>query len=169
MINKIHKELGIKATYSRDTCMPVFNEPKDLMSIEKDIFGRPQKLEKNAAKNWEIMKQAAYSDGITLLVVSAFRSIAYQSELIKKKLDSGQSIKEILKTNAAPGYSEHHSGRALDLTENGCDPLCEAFEETQSFSWLVNNASIYDFSMSYPRNCRFEIEYEPWHWCFRGN
>ena len=84
------------------------------------------------------------------------------------QLNSGQLIDEILKTNAAPGYSEHHSGRALDLTEDGCEPLCNAFEETQAFHWLTRNASIFGYSMSYTRDCPFGIEYEPWHWCFRN-
>jgi D-alanyl-D-alanine carboxypeptidase len=59
-----------------------------------------------------------------------------QKEIIQKKLDSGSNIEEILKLCAAPGYSEHHSGRALDLTVHGCKPLAEEFDKTEAFSWL---------------------------------
>ena len=47
-----------------------------------------------------------------LLIVSGFRSIEYQASLIRKKLNAGQSVSEILQVNAAPGFSEHHTGRA---------------------------------------------------------
>ena len=43
---------------------------------------------------------------------------------------------------AAPGYSEHHTGRAVDLTTPACDPLAEEFENTQAFDWLHLNAKI---------------------------
>ena len=135
MLNEIRKELGIRSSYTDDTGMPIFAEPDDLVSIWPDIFGRPQKLVREAAKKWVSMQLAASKDNISLYVVPTFRSVEYQACLIKIRLEKGQSIDEILRVNTAPGHSEHHSGRAFDPTTRDCKPLCEAFEGTEAFHW----------------------------------
>ena len=61
------------------------------------------------------MKSCAAESEITLHLISAYRSPDYQYELLKRKLDAGQSLEQILQVNAAPGYSEHHTGRAVDV------------------------------------------------------
>jgi len=76
-------------------------------------------------------------------------------------------MEEILRVNAAPGYSEHHTGRAIDITSLGCKPLTEEFEQTSEFAWLVHRAKDFGFSMTYPRNNKFGVIYEPWHWTFQ--
>ena len=165
MLNKIHSELGIPISYSDESGIPFYAEPFDLVSIGLDIFERPQNLTRKAAEKWNSMQLAASEDDVRLYVVSAFRSVGYQTTLIKKKLQKGKSIEEILRTNAAPGHSEHHSGRALDLTTLNCKPLSEEFERTDAFHWLSENAYKYNFLMSYPRQNEWGIDYEPWHWC----
>ena len=92
----------------------------------------------------------------------------YQKELIEKKLAQGQSIENILKVSAAPGYSEHHTGRALDLNSPGCDVLEECFEDTRAFAWLSLEAAEFGFGMSYGKANAHGIAYEPWHWCFQS-
>ncbi len=105
-------------------------------------------------------------DGIELQVVSAFRSVAYQLGILRRKIERGQSIEQILRFSAAPGYSEHHSGRALDLTTPGFAALEEEFERSPAFAWLKRNARQFGFQLSYPRGNRHGIAYEPWHWCW---
>ena len=75
---------------------------------------------------------------------------------------------EILEVSAAPGYSEHHSGRAIDLTAPGYAALEEEFENSPSFAWLRRNARRFGFALSYPRKNRHGIAYEPWHWCWHA-
>ena len=99
--------------------------------------------------------------------MSAFRSAEYQLGILERKLARGQSIDEILRVSAAPGYSEHHSGRAVDLTAPGFAPLEEEFENSSAFAWLVANAARFGFALSYPRDNPHGIAYEPWHWCWR--
>jgi D-alanyl-D-alanine carboxypeptidase len=164
--DSIFKTLGIPADYGAKTCMPRFLEPPTLVDVGPNIVGRTQKLVPEAANAWDQMKQQAHDDGVTLLLVSGFRSIAYQAELIKKKLAKGQSIDEILCVNAAPGYSQHHSGCALDLATTGCRPLTEDFEATEAFEWLTANAGSFNFCMPYDRTNSWGIAYEPWHWFF---
>ncbi len=118
----------------------------------------------DTADHWQQMCQAAVSDGVVLQLVSAFRSVDYQCELIRNKLNRGQVIEDILKVNALPGYSEHHTGCALDITTPGAEPLEESFEQTEAFAWLSKNAREFGFELSYPRDNPFGIAYEPWHW-----
>jgi D-alanyl-D-alanine carboxypeptidase len=113
------------------------------------------------------MQEAALNDGIELQVVSAFRSASYQLGIIERKLDQGLSMDEILRASAAPGYSEHHSGRVVDISCPGFAALEEEFEQSPAFAWLKGNASRFGFSLSYPRNNKHGITYEPWHWCWR--
>jgi D-alanyl-D-alanine carboxypeptidase len=75
-------------------------------------------------------------------------------------------IDEILLVNAIPGYSEHHTGRALDLHAGDGKPLETAFENHPAFSWLCDHAAEFNFHLSYPRGNPDGINYEPWHWCF---
>lgn len=115
------------------------------------------------------MKVAAAGSGIDIFLISAYRSMQYQHDLLAKKLDAGIPIEEILSVNAAPGFSEHHTGRAVDIGTYGCDALAEEFENTDAFQWLKKSAADFGFTMSYPRDNLFGIIYEPWHWCFNHN
>jgi len=76
-------------------------------------------------------------------------------------------LEVIFCASAPPGYSEHHSGRALDVTTPGATPLQEEFEGTPAFAWLSKNAASFGFALSYPRGNRHGFMYEPWHWCYR--
>ena len=40
-------------------------------------------------------------------------------EVVRRKRERGLAMRDILAVSAAPGYSEHHSGRAVDLTSAG--------------------------------------------------
>ena len=112
------------------------------------------------------MRAAAAADGVTLLLVSGFRSIDYQARLFRKKINAGQLLSEILAVNAAPGFSEHHTGRAVDIATPGSRPLTAAFEDSGAFRWLAANAGRFGFTMSYPRDNAAGFIYEPWHWAF---
>lgn len=116
--------------------------------------------------SWNLMKNAAKKDGITLILVSAFRSIERQKELIEEKRNQNIPDSKIFRVLARPGYSEHHTGRALDLHTPGSALLKEDFENTEAFKWMQKNGSKYGFYMSYPRQNKYNIIYEPWHWCY---
>jgi D-alanyl-D-alanine carboxypeptidase len=164
MLRELHTELGIPEDYGRDGTRPVFEEAAELVEVGPNLVGRMQRLTPSAAAKWDEMQAAAKADDITLLLVSGYRSVAYQARLIRKKINAGQTVSEILAVNAAPGHSEHHTGRAVDIATPGSRPLTEEFEESAAFGWLTENAATYGFSMSYPRNNPAGFVYEPWHW-----
>ena len=63
----------------------------------------------------------------------ASQVIDYQRQIWERKLAAGESVEQILRVSAPPGYSEHHTGRAIDLTAPGCPPVTEEFETTSAF------------------------------------
>lgn len=163
-ISELHQRLGIASNYGQRHKLSIQPPAGDLVEVGPDCFGRPLQLSEFTATQWQAMDAAAQQDGIELLLVSGYRSIERQTEIIERKLAQGQTIDEILKVSAAPGYSEHHTGRALDLNTPGCEALSEAFDQTDAFRWLEENAARFQFFLSYPKDNRHNIAYEPWHW-----
>ena len=167
MLRQLHEELGIPADYGAGGRPPAFGEAEELVEVGPNLVGRMQRLTPQAAQQWQAMVDAADRVGIQLLIVSGFRGIEYQAGLIRKKLDAGQAIGDILKVNAAPGFSEHHTGRAVDIATPGSRPLTEEFEDTDAFRWLTSRAIEFGFSLTYPRDNSWGIAYEPWHWSLK--
>lgn len=162
----VHESLGIPADYAARCGLPLVEEPPELVLTEPDYYGREQRLTPRAYQAWCAMRQAAADEGVSIHLISAFRSLEYQQQLIERKIQNGQSIDTILAVNAAPGFSEHHSGRAIDVGTPNCDALVEAFEHTEAYAWLQRRAAEFGFSLSFPRDNPHGIAYEPWHWCF---
>lgn len=158
--------LGIPRDYGRERYLRRVREPAQLAFAGFDIHGRPQWLQPRAARAWLALRHAAAADQIELQLVSAFRSVEYQLGILRRKRERGIAMDEILRVSAAPGYSEHHSGRALDLTTPGFTALEEEFERSPAFIWLQRHAAHFDFALSFPRGNRHGIAYEPWHWCW---
>ncbi len=158
--------LGLKEDFLSSYLPPPQPEAseQDLESIhEADAF-KPVLATAKTVACWKEMQSASKRDGLNLYIVSGFRSVQYQLEIINRKLAAGQNMQQILKVSALPGYSEHHTGRALDLGITGAAPLTEAFEQTSGFDWLQKHAGEFSFSMSYPRKNPYGIAFEPWHW-----
>lgn len=166
-VSGLHAESGIPRDYARLRKLPLQMEARDLVSVGLDIYQREQRLLRGADSAWLAMQKAARADGVELQLVSAYRSVDYQQGIVQRKLEKGQDIETILKVSAAPGYSEHHSGRAIDLTTPGFEVLEEEFENSEAFSWLCDNAGNHGFHMSFPRDNPHGVAYEPWHWAWQ--
>jgi D-alanyl-D-alanine carboxypeptidase len=164
LISATLAELGIPEKLIEQRRLPVCPEATELAIAEVESSGREHRLTPETAAAWSAMRRAAAADGIELHIVSAFRSFERQAELIRRKLERGLSLEEILAVSAPPGYSEHHTGRAVDIGCPGEPPLEDSFERTDGFSWLLRYAGEFGFTLSYPRNNRFGYSYEPWHW-----
>jgi len=167
MVAKTLKELGVPSSFAAQRAWQLQPECSDLVSIGTDVVGREQQMERSAATVWQSMASAAAEEGVLLLAISAFRSFDYQRKIIERKLANGQPLEQILRVSALPGYSEHHTGQALDIGFPGCEPLTEEFEHTPAFAWLALHAARFNFSMSYPRDNPHGVIYEPWHWRHR--
>jgi D-alanyl-D-alanine carboxypeptidase len=157
--------LGLDAdAYAQRTGLGLVAEPAALALAGFDRYRRPLWLTGAAGRAWRAMHVAAAADHVALDAVSGYRSHAYQLGIFERKLARGQDVAQILTVNAAPGYSEHHGGNALDIGTPGEPPAEESFEQTGAFAWLTGNAGRFGFHMSYPRHNPHGIVYEPWHW-----
>lgn len=118
------------------------------------------------------MMEDAKKEKVYLGIRSAYRDSteqAYQfyylGDLYK------QTMEQRLKHTAPPKFSEHHTGFAIDfmdLHHTGVN-YSISFEYTPAFKWLQKNACRYGFVMSFPKNNKQNLQYEPWHWRYEGN
>lgn len=160
-------KLGISIDLISRKGLQFHPEAQALVVAEIDKHGKEYFLTAQAAEAWRQLKREARKDRIIVEVVSAFRSIERQIDIIRIKLDRGMPIETILTLSAPPGYSEHHTGRAIDINTPGCIATEEPFEHTDAFRWLQLHASRFGFHLSYPRGNASGFIYEPWHWCYQ--
>ena len=158
--------IGITDQIVADRNLPLFEEAEILQLVEVSSSSQEFHLTPEAADAWKAMKSAANRSGIDIHIVSAYRSVVRQVELIRRKLNAGRSLDEILEVLAPPGCSEHHTGRAVDIGSGDAQPLEPDFELTPAFLWLNAHAHQFGFYLSYPQGNKFGYVYEPWHWCF---
>lgn len=117
---------------------------------------------------WKYLKEMfddAEDDGVSLRVISAYRSFDEQSELkgvYTQQYGSGANT-----FSADQGYSEHQLGTTLDLTDLTTGATSANFAATEAYKWLTDNAHRYGFVLSYPPDNTYYI-FEPWHWRFVG-
>ncbi|WP_218081351.1 M15 family metallopeptidase [Anthocerotibacter panamensis] len=135
-------------------------------SPEKTVY-----LRDSAARQYTRMAAAARRDGVVLVPISGFRDLKYQENLFNRNVVRYGGVEEARKISAPPGYSEHHTGYALDLGDGKAPntTLQASFERTAAFRWLKANAKRYSFEISFDRGNPQAVSYEPWHWRFIGD
>ena len=113
----------------------------------------------------EDLLQSASSSGVDMLVLSAFRSFDTQAKIKDSyTVTYGTGANQF---SADQGYSEHQLGTTVDLTTSVNGNSFHAFDETEAYQWLLDNAHIYGYVMSYPEDNGYYL-FEPWHWRFVG-
>ncbi|MCW6038208.1 D-alanyl-D-alanine carboxypeptidase family protein [Spirulina subsalsa FACHB-351] len=143
--------------------------PDDLEPITRD--GRIR-LRRSAAQQYRAMEAAARADGVILSAISGFRTVEEQQYLFfGVKQQRNQGAAQRAEVSAPPGYSEHHTGYAVDIGDGRAPAtnLSVNFENTAAFRWLEQNASRFSFELSFPQDNPQGIAYEPWHWRFVGD
>jgi zinc D-Ala-D-Ala carboxypeptidase len=144
-------------------------KPEDLQPISND---GQMRLNSGAAQAFKEMIAAAQAEGVSIVPLSAFRSLQDQKELFfEVKKERVQTAQERAGVSAPPGYSEHHTGYAIDLGDGNIPAvnLSPDFETTPSFKWLQANAPRFSFEISFPKDNVQGVSYEPWHWRYVGD
>src|SRR5258708_23855483 len=145
-LRQLHRTLGIPFDYGATRGLQPQREATRLVSVgPAPDDGQLVRLAPRAAAAWRRMRAAAVRDGVVLLPLSGFRSVARQTALIRAKLAAGQSIENILRLAAAPGFSEHHTGRALDIGSPEHLELNQNFAQTPAYRWLRRSAGKFGF------------------------
>ncbi|BAY92248.1 MULTISPECIES: M15 family metallopeptidase [unclassified Tolypothrix] len=132
---------------------------------------RFESLNIEAVQAFMKMTYAAREVGVWIIPVSGFRTIEQQQKLFLQQIKRRGSEKEAAKISAPPGYSEHHTGFALDLTDGKFpkQDITLAFENTDAYRWLTSHAKEFGFELSFPRNNSQGVSFEPWHWRYVGS
>ncbi|MGL4502757.1 MAG: M15 family metallopeptidase [Planktothrix sp.] len=149
-------------------------DPDRLMMIAsygEDIYQRFEYLDLEAAQALMKLIYSARNDGVWIVSVSAFRDVERQRLLFENQIERRGSIEAASKISAPPGYSEHHTGLAVDLADGRFpkQDITSQFENTDAFRWLQKNAQKFGFEMSFPPKNKQGVMYEPWHWRFVGS
>lgn len=111
------------------------------------------------------MVAAAQAEGVDLQVWSPFRSYAIQNDLFQKQVERVGDEDLAATVVARPGTSEHNTGLCADF-----NMASDAFESTEMYRWMCENAEDYGFILRYPQEKQHitGVIYESWHWRFVG-
>ncbi len=104
-----------------------------------------------------------------IVLNSSYRSLEDQTTLYDDYRELyGEEY--VLQYVATPGYSEHHTGLALDLTVKLADGTNVAIKEYEHYPTFVNMLLDYGFVNRYPENkyATTHINTEPWHFRYVG-
>lgn len=139
---------------------------KEASRSDLEDIGGGRQLTHEAADALRKLQEAARADGVTLTVGSAFRPVSYQAGIVARKKAAGQSDAQIYKVSSAPGYSEHHTGYALDFS-----PINNSFASTKAYTWLKQHGKEYGWEQSFtPESVRnTHVAVESWHWKYKGS
>ncbi|MBZ5712138.1 D-alanyl-D-alanine carboxypeptidase family protein [Nannocystis pusilla] len=129
------------------------NEHEDVGYVQGSSFtitvvtvdGKPVEVE--TANAYYAMQQAAAADGVSIKVVSGFRTMAEQEYLYGCYINCNCNNCNLA---AKPGYSNHQSGHALDLNTAAAGVL----------NWLEAHGDEFGFEATVPS--------EDWHWEWWG-
>lgn len=164
-LSKLDPELLQK--YSKVYFLNEHYVPSRLTNIASEYLYNGDKSQQIHANVWPFLEDLlsdAADDGITLTIISGYRSFGTQASI-----KSGYSVVYGSGTanqfSADQGYSEHQLGTTVDFGTPGVGATTLEFQNTGAYQWLLDNAYKYGFVLSYPAGNAYYI-FEPWHWRF---
>ncbi len=130
-------------------------------------------MQPSAVAAWTELKTAATAEGHTLVLRSAYRSHSTQVYILLRRLSSytEAAIDYRLRSVAVPGYSKHHTGYAIDITQPGY--AFTSFKNSPAYAWLAANnyanAKKHGWVPSYPPNATLQgPRPEAWEFTYVG-
>ena len=142
----------------------------------KNAWDEDIQVEKQAYENYKRLKKELESDRVTIELDSVYRSVKEQQELWDDwSKDPEKGIEYVKKYVAVPGYSEHHTGLAIDICLKKDGKLVyeneDMIADRETFAKIHNKLAKYGFILRYLEN-RDETTgyaYEPWHLRYVGS
>jgi zinc D-Ala-D-Ala carboxypeptidase len=142
-------------------------------------------MHKDAYNAFLDMHKAASADGVSLIIVSAFRDFNHQKRIWENKWngrqmlsgginttdidDETQRAREILRFSSMPGTSRHHWGTDIDLNSLN-NNYFEKGEGLRVYNWLAVHAHKFGFCQPYTAHGKGRTggyEEEKWHWSYK--
>ncbi|MBU2939292.1 M15 family metallopeptidase [Lacinutrix sp. C3R15] len=149
------------------------------------LFGDGYALREAAHFAFIKMKNEALKEGISIQIVSSYRSFNHQKSIWERKykryknqgLTQVQSIKKIINYSTIPGTSRHHWATDIDIIDaNVRSPKYvlreENFHNNGAYihlkKWMDKHANSFGFYLVYTKDAgRKGFKYEPWHYSYK--
>ena len=152
LVNKYHY---VSESFTPPNLVPLEEYSKAGMLLQQECKDAFLKMARDAEIN-----------GYKLRAISTYRTLEYQENLYNNYMkNDGQQKADTY--SARPGYSEHHTGLAIDLDNQSLSYT--NFENTKEFTWMMDNAYKYGFILRYKKDSTITgYIYEPWHYRYVG-
>ncbi len=161
---------------NKQTKLPDDWEEKVELVDAKNAWDEDIKVEKKAYEAYLKLKDAVAKDGVTIELDSTYRSVKAQQELWDRwSADPEKGPEYVKKFVAVPGYSEHHTGLAIDICLRKNGELVydndEMIADRESFAKIHSKLADYGFILRYLENRQDSTgyTYEPWHLRYVGS
>ncbi len=150
-----------------------------------ELLGTKVKLHPEAYKAFLKMKEAAFKDGISIKILSGYRSFSTQKNIWNRKykkytaegMSPEKALDKIIEYSTLPGTSRHHWGTEIDIIDNSVKKTTNYLVEknfTRGGSyekmkkWMDEHSEKFGFYLVYTKNVyRKGFKYEPWHYSYK--
>lgn len=171
------KDRSIGSADEEEWCLTLVNKwnpmKTDGSEIETVKLSNGERVDKRIYQQLQAMFDAAKADGVSLVVVSGYRTWSEQEKIYNDRIAEyeaeGLSYEEAKEAAelwvAVPGTSEHQLGLAVDINAE-----YRYSTDDEAYGWLQNHAHEYGFINRYPSD-KIEITgiaNEPWHYRYVG-
>lgn len=156
------------------TALPDDWEKKVELVEAQNAWDETIKLEKETYENYKKLKEDLEKDGVEIVLDSVYRSVSEQQELWDDWSVS-KGIDYVRKYVAVPGFSEHHTGLAVDICIIKDGKLIEENDdmiaEREIFAKVHAKLADHGFILRYleDRDDITGYAYEPWHLRYVGS
>jgi len=149
------------------------------------FVGDENKLQSEVFDAFTKMQKAALKEGVSIQIVSAYRSFERQNKIWNRKykayvsegIPPEKAIEKIVEYSTLPGTSRHHWGTDIDIVDGSKIQPTHVlttvhYENEGVFSdlkkWMDKNARKFGFYLVYTnKNTRKGFKYEPWHYSYK--
>ena len=153
---------------SKQNKLPDDWEEKVVLKEAVNKYGETKLVEEKALEQFLKLQEEVAKEGIDMQLDSTYRSVKEQQELWDEwTIEYGE---DYVKTYVAvPGYSEHHTGLAidvcLDIDGKRVDDNDDMIAEKEIFEKIWAHLADYGFILRYPEGKEDITGYgfEPWH------
>jgi D-alanyl-D-alanine carboxypeptidase len=161
---------------NKENKLPDDWEEKVELVTTKNAWDEEIQVEKEAFKSYKELKKDLEKEGVYIELDSVYRSVKAQQDLWNEwSADPEKGPEYVKKFMAVPGYSEHHTGLAIDICIKKDGELIydndEMIAETEIFAKIHKKLADYGFILRYPKDREDSTgyTYEPWHLRYVGS
>ena len=153
--------------------LPADYESKVQLIEVENSFGKKFQIEKTTYEHFVNLREELLAEGIQIELDSVYRSVARQCEIVDE-FTANYGADYVKKYVAVPGFSEHHTGLAVDicLVVDGriIDDNDEMIAQKEIFSRIHSKLADNGFILRYlpGKENITGYAYEPWHFRYVG-